>query len=123
MGVIVNHFIFYHADKRFAMPFSHACLADCPNQISVCDAGSVWVTALCSCIPSSLLAKEEFVNIVYRDRQCPGGTMTNATHLERLRFCTTIVGNLELVNLSTTDYSALHFIKTITGKPATEIDS
>ncbi len=62
-----------------------------------------------------MLADSDFRAVVYRKRTCPGGVVRQAAELERFRFCTEISGSLEIVNLTATDYSALHFIETVQG--------
>jgi hypothetical protein len=98
-----------------SIELTHSRVADCPSQVTACVPGTAWVSALCACIPSPVIADPEFISVVYRQRTCPGGLVTRAAELERLRFCTVISGDLDLRHLAATDYSALHSIHTIQG--------
>lgn len=101
--------------SRFYLCRRHA-IQRC-EAVRVCPVGEQWVHAVCLCVDNSAITDSEFRATLSHKRRCPGGTVTASTELERFRFCESVIGDLQLDGLSSdTDYSALRFIKTISGQ-------
>ena len=82
----------------------------------ICDAGSNYFSKLDACIPIVIASKSEFLESFQISKVCFGAMVQSLRDLESLRYCSLILGTLEIiVDDATADFTALWDITEITG--------
>ena len=81
-----------------------------------CSNQSAYFSAIDECIPLTIASEPQFLNSFLAEIPCSGGTVLTADDVEGLRFCTSIMGGLDIaVADAVADFTAVHDIKKIGG--------